>query len=171
MACGWHYTKLSLSRALLSFSGMCILWLFLSFCRFCFVSLCFYFWSRLSFVDVPMIIFCPADNVPDWQPRILLSMVEARSVNVKKTTTTTYPTGKLRQMMLRYLGFMRDLPYGQQQLLLLLIHTFSVLSLQVNRSTVTHRSATYQRVTSSGCNPLLKPIGIQIATKNVWTTG
>ena len=29
------------------------------------------------------------DHVPDWQPRILLGMVEARSVNVKNTTTTT----------------------------------------------------------------------------------
>ena len=29
------------------------------------------------------------DHVPDWQPRILLGMVEARSVNVKTTTTTT----------------------------------------------------------------------------------
>ena len=27
------------------------------------------------------------DHVPDWQPRILLGMVEARSVNVKNTTT------------------------------------------------------------------------------------
>ena len=33
--------------------------------------------------------YCPADHVPDWQPRVLLGMVEARSVNVKKTTTTT----------------------------------------------------------------------------------
>ena len=40
-------------------------------------------------VDVPLIFFCPADHVPDWQPRILLGMVEARSVNVKKTTTVT----------------------------------------------------------------------------------
>ena len=40
-------------------------------------------------VDVPPISFCPADHVPDWRPRILLGMVEARSVNVKKTTTTT----------------------------------------------------------------------------------
>ena len=32
---------------------------------------------------------CPADHVPDWQPRIiLLGMVEARSVNVNDTTTT-----------------------------------------------------------------------------------
>ena len=29
------------------------------------------------------------DHVPDWQPRILLGIVEARSVNVKTTTTTT----------------------------------------------------------------------------------
>ena len=29
-------------------------------------------------------------HVPDWQPRVLLGMVEARSVNVKKTTTTTF---------------------------------------------------------------------------------
>ena len=41
-----------------------------------------------SFVDVPLIFSCPADHVPNWQPRILLGMVEARSVNVKNTTTT-----------------------------------------------------------------------------------
>ena len=45
--------------------------------------------SHWSLVDVPVIFFCPADHVPDWQPRVLLGMVEARSVNVKKTTTTT----------------------------------------------------------------------------------
>ena len=28
---------------------------------------------------------CPADHVPDWQPRTFLGMVEARSVNVKNT--------------------------------------------------------------------------------------
>ena len=75
----------SLSNALLlSFSGMCILLLFFSFCRFCFVSFLFLLCSRWSFVDVPLIFFCPADHVPDWQPRILLGSVEARSVNVKK---------------------------------------------------------------------------------------
>ena len=47
------------------------------------------FCSHWSLVNVPLIFFCPADHVPDWQPRILLGMVEARSVNVKKTTTTT----------------------------------------------------------------------------------
>ena len=46
----------------------------------------FFFCSHWSFVDVPMIFFYPADHVPDWQPRILLGIVEARSVNVKKTT-------------------------------------------------------------------------------------
>ena len=40
MVRGWHYSKLSLSSALLlSFSGMCILLLFLSFCRFIFILL------------------------------------------------------------------------------------------------------------------------------------
>ena len=92
MARGWRYAKLSLSSALrLSFSGMCIL--FCYFCSFLFVVFClfmFFFCSHWSFVDVPLIFFCPADPVPDWQPRILLGVVEARSVNVKKTTTTTY---------------------------------------------------------------------------------
>ena len=89
MARGWHYAKLSLSNApRLSFSDLCILlFLFLSLCRF-FVCLCFFFCSHWSLVDVPLIFFCPADHVPDWQPRVLLGMVEARSVNnVKKTTT------------------------------------------------------------------------------------
>ena len=44
----------------------------------------FFFCSHWSLVDVPLISFCPADQVPDWQPRIILGMVEARSVNVKK---------------------------------------------------------------------------------------
>ena len=91
MARGWHYTKLSLSSALpLSFSGMCILLLFLAFCRFCFVSLCFFF-SLVGAVDVLLISLCPVDHVPDWQSRILLGIVEARSVNAKKTTTSTTP--------------------------------------------------------------------------------
>ena len=61
--------------------------LFLSLCRLCF---CVFLCSHWSLVDVPLIFFCPADHVPDWQPRVLLGMVEARSVNVKKTTTTTH---------------------------------------------------------------------------------
>ena len=91
MARGWHYAKLSLSSALpLSFflaGASC-------YCSFLFVvsvsfRYVFFCSRRWSFVDVPLIFFCPADHVPDWQPRILLGMVEARSVNVKKTTTTT----------------------------------------------------------------------------------
>ena len=46
----------------------------------------FFFCSHWRVV-VPLILFCPAEHVSDWQPRILLDMVEARSVNVKKTTT------------------------------------------------------------------------------------
>ena len=67
MARGWHYTKLSLSSALLLsfFSGRCILLVLLSFCRFCFVSLCFLLLSLELFVDVPLIVFCQADHVPD----------------------------------------------------------------------------------------------------------
>ena len=88
MARGWHYAKLSLSNARrLSFSGMCILiFLFLSLCRFCLFE--FFFCSHWSLVDVPLISSCPADHVPDLQPRIVPGMVEARSVNVRKTTTT-----------------------------------------------------------------------------------
>ena len=56
---------------------------------FFFCVFVFFFCSHWSLVDVPLIFFCPADHVPDWQPRVLLGMVEARSVNVKKTTTTT----------------------------------------------------------------------------------
>ena len=89
MARGRHYAKLSLSNAArLSFSDLCILlFLFLSLCRLC---VCVFLCSHWSLVDVPLIFFCPADHVPDWQPRVLLGIVEARSVNVKKTTTTTY---------------------------------------------------------------------------------
>ena len=64
-------------------------------CSFLFVVFfvfVFFFCSHWSLVDVPLISFCPADHVPDWQPRILLGiMVEARSVNVKKTTTCVEP--------------------------------------------------------------------------------
>ena len=90
MARGRHYAKLSLSNAArLSFSDLCILlFMFLSLCRLC---VCVFLCSHWSLVDVPLIFFCPADHVPDWQPRVLLGMVEARSVNVKKTTTTIVP--------------------------------------------------------------------------------
>ena len=90
MARGRHYAKLSLSNAArLSFSDLCILlFLFLYLCRLC---VCVFLCSHWNLIDVPLIFFCPADHVPDWQPRVLLGMVEARSVNVKKTITTTTP--------------------------------------------------------------------------------
>ena len=66
-----------------------------------------FFWHVVYFVIVPFFLsffvffslslelcICSsdlsADHVSDWQPRILLGMVKARSVNVKKTTTTLY---------------------------------------------------------------------------------
>ena len=78
-------------------------------CPFLFVVFClfvFLFCSHWSSVDVPLIFFCPADHVPDWQSRILLGMVEARSVNVKKTTIlhffvaaqTIFPLVRLQQV-------------------------------------------------------------------------
>ena len=101
MARGRHYAKLSLSNAArLSFSDLCILlFMFLSLCRLC---VCVFLCSHWSLVDVPLIFFCPADHVPDWQPRVLLGMVEARSVNVKKTTTTTTASPRVRPVNARY---------------------------------------------------------------------
>ena len=63
---------------------MCFALLFLSFCRFVFVFMFSLERCRCSF----LIFSCPADHVllPDWQPRILLGLVEARLVNVKNTT-------------------------------------------------------------------------------------
>ena len=73
MARGRHYAKLSLSNAArLSFSDLCILlFMFLSLCRLC---VCVFLCSYWSLVDVPLIFFCPADHVPDWQPRVLLGI-------------------------------------------------------------------------------------------------
>ena len=90
MARGWHYAKLSLSNApRLSFSGMYVYFVILVpfSLSFLFVFFFCFHWSLL--VDVPLIFFCPADHVPDWQSRKSLGMVEARSVNVKTTTTTS----------------------------------------------------------------------------------
>ena len=72
MAHGLHYAKLSLSSALrLSFFWQvyfvsCYIYFLKIPFSVVFVCLC------LCFVDVPLIFFCPADHVPDWQPRILL---------------------------------------------------------------------------------------------------
>ena len=39
----------------------------------------------LELCRYPLIFFCPADNVPNRQPRILLDVVDARSVNANNT--------------------------------------------------------------------------------------
>ena len=48
MARGWHYTKLSLSNALLYLSGICFVYLFLIYFCFVFVLFLFCFVSMLS---------------------------------------------------------------------------------------------------------------------------
>ena len=73
MTLGWHYTKLSLSSSLLlSFSGMCFVFLYLSFCRFCFVL---FSCSRWSFVDVRLIFSCPADHLLLLDFFLILSLI------------------------------------------------------------------------------------------------
>ena len=94
MGRGWHYTKLSLSSVLLFFFLACALcycsFLFLVFVLFLF---CFCFRALVgALVDVPPIFSCPADHVPDCQPRILLGMVEARSINRSGLNHTQYYT-------------------------------------------------------------------------------
>ena len=72
----------------------CVFCYFVIHVPFSLSFVCVFLCSHWSLVDVPLIFFCPADHVPDWQPRVLLGMVEARSVNVKKTTTTTTAEGR-----------------------------------------------------------------------------
>ena len=69
MARGWHYTKLSLSSALLlTFYGMYFVLWFLPCCCV-FVLFRFHALVGAFFVDVPLIFSCPADHVvPEWQP-------------------------------------------------------------------------------------------------------
>ena len=71
MARGWRYTEFSLSSALLPHILACAL----CYCSFLFVV--FVFMLSLKLVNVPLIFPCPPDHVPDWQPRLLLGMVEA----------------------------------------------------------------------------------------------
>ena len=61
-------------------------YLFLAFvfCYYCSFLFLFVFF----FVDVPLIFFCPADHVPDWQPRILLGMVEVTTGRLMLTTSS-----------------------------------------------------------------------------------
>ena len=82
MARGWHYTKLSLTNALLSFSGMCFAFLLLFFCRFVLFSFCFVFMR--SFVNVPLIFFLssrPRNGLSTTCITTVLGMAEARQKN------------------------------------------------------------------------------------------
>ena len=88
MARGRHYAKLSLSNApCLSFSDLCIL-------LFLFLSLSFFFVCVFFLLSLEL-GRCSFDLFLSSRPRTglatgeLLDMVVARSVNVKKTTTTT----------------------------------------------------------------------------------
>ena len=78
------YQTLSIERPFCIFfwDVLCVTvpFFFVIFVLFCFLF--FFSCSCCSFVDddVPLIFFCPADHAPDWQPRILLGMVEARPV-------------------------------------------------------------------------------------------
>ena len=117
MARGWRYTKPSLASALFRvacvlscmlspcircifcvpcaslilsiFCGICLLFSFLSFCRFlpCF-CFCFYALVRAFFVDGPQIFSCPAGHVPDWQPLVLLGMIDGKYTHTHTHTHT-----------------------------------------------------------------------------------
>ena len=69
-----------------------------------FLFVCVFLLLSLELGRCPSDLFLPSrPHTPDWQPRILLGiMVEARSVNVKKTTTTS--TGTMVVMM-RSIGY------------------------------------------------------------------
>ena len=78
-------------------------------CSFLFVVFCvfvFFFCSHWSLVDVPLIFFCPADHVPDWQPRILLGMA------LKKTGCQSVEA-TIRQRRLLFAGAMARQPAGR----------------------------------------------------------
>ena len=46
------------------------------------VVLILFLYSRSSFVYVPLICSCSADEVRDWRPSIFLGMVEARLIDL-----------------------------------------------------------------------------------------
>ena len=58
-----------------------------SVCRFCFDFVVLFLCSRCSLADFPV---QQTPYVPDWQPRTILCIVEARSVNAKITHSHTH---------------------------------------------------------------------------------
>ena len=78
------YRTLSIGCPSFFSRALCVIVPFFLLILFCFVYVSV---LSLELVGVPLIFPYPADHVSDWQPRILLSVVEARSVNVKTTHT------------------------------------------------------------------------------------
>ena len=68
--------------------GLCVLW--------CLISAATHIVRSTLVYPLTLVPFC--DHVPDWQPRVLLGMVEARSVNVKNTTTYNNAAKKWHSM-------------------------------------------------------------------------
>ena len=91
----------------------------------------FFFCSHWSLVDVPLIFFCPADHVPDWQPRVVVVVVVVFTLTDR---ASIIPSN------------IRGCQSG----------TWSQRGTKVNGS-------------HHGDNPLLRPTGIQIATKSYAT--
>ena len=81
----WPFIKHSLHQV--PFYYLLLACTFFFFWSFCLVFVMFSC-SRWSFVGVLVTFSCSADYVRNWQPRILLGMVDARWVSVKNTTTT-----------------------------------------------------------------------------------
>ena len=86
-------------------------------------------------------VFCPADHVPDWQPRLLLGIVVVVVVDshIQRIVLATEETTVTQQVSHR--------PIKRQSRL------WSQRGTKVNGS-------------HHGDNPLLRPTGIQIATKS-----
>ena len=179
MACGWHYTKLSLSSALFLYfflacmrlgawlrSGEVIGWLLAgtipnSLYRVPFSYI--FFWHVLCVIVpfflllLPCFVFMLSDLFPVQQTmyRIgnhVLGMVEVRSVHVENTTTTT----------------------NNIQRIVLATEETTVIQQVSHRpikcqSRLWSKGGTEFNGSHHGDNPLLRPTGIQIATKSYAT--
>ena len=90
----------------------------------------------------------PADHAPDWQPRILLGTVEARSVNVEYTTTTTTISYICDSMSKRWVVTYRWYFYC------LLLSYFSSSTVVLYYCTVVYRDLVFDNLQLQYCHPL-----------------
>ena len=60
-------------------------WYVVCYCSFLFVVFVFASMLSLELVDVPLIFFCPASHVTDWQTRILLGMLRPDQLRLHYT--------------------------------------------------------------------------------------